>query len=167
MDEAGIKREATITSCWCIKDKTSVVLSPATHDKINLVGAVKVGSGEVIGHEVERFDRYAMIGFLELILEKESNGRGPIYIILDNAKPHKAKDVQEFLKTKGQRFIMMYLPPYSPELNPSENIWRQLRKEKTHNVLFKTLGILRSTVTAFFNKYAVPNEKMSRLCALC
>jgi transposase len=166
MDEAGIKRESTITSCRCLKGKTSIVLSPATHEKIALVGAVKIGSGEILGKEVDNFDRNTMISFLDLLLEHEKDSTDPIYVILDNARPHRAKAVQFYIEEKAQRIHLLFLPPYSPELNPSENIWRQLRKEKTHNALFQTLCLLRSSVFEFFSKYSKPNDTMRSLCAL-
>jgi transposase len=166
MDEAGIKREATVTSCWCLKGKTTTVLSPATHEKINLVGAVRIDTGEIIGNEVERFDRFSMIDFIKTVLDREKGNDKPIYIILDNARPHHAKDVQVYIETSAPRINLLFLPPYSPELNPSENIWRQLRKERTHNMLFRTLAILQNTIRSFFSKYAVPNEVMRSICAL-
>ncbi len=165
MDEAGIKREATVTSCWCPKGKSSVVLSPATHEKVSLVGAVRLDTGELIGSEVEKFNRFVMIDFLKVILEREKHHDRPIYIMLDNARPHHAKDVQAFIESHAPRIRLLFLPPYSPDLNPSENIWRQLRKERTHNRLFKTLSILRETVLDFFDVYSKPNDSMKKLCA--
>jgi putative transposase len=166
MDEAGIKREATVTSCWCPRGKTSVVMSPATHEKVSLVGAVRIDTGELIGHEVERFDRFAMIEFIKAIEEREKGHEKPIYVILDNARPHHAKDVQTYIMTTSSRVNLLFLPPYSPELNPSENIWRQLRKERIHNMLFRSLSVLQETIHGFFESYAKPSETMRSICAL-
>lgn len=166
MDEASIKREATISHGWYPKGKTSVVMSPATKEKVSIVGAVKIGSGNLVHQKVEYFRKEQVIDFLELLREEEKDSEGPIYIILDNARPHKAIAVKEYLKTVGVRFRMLWLPPYSPELNPSENIWRQLRKEKTHNIFFEDLDKLHSAVDSFFNSYCMANETMRSLCAL-
>ncbi len=166
MDEASVKREATITHGWYPKGKTTVVLSPATKEKVSIVGAVKIGSGNLVHQKVDCFRKEQMIDFLDLLLEVEKDSEGPIYVILDNASPHKAIAVQEYLATVGARFIMLWLPPYSPELNPSENIWRQLRKEKTHNTLFENLEKLLGDVDSFFDSYRGPNETMKLLCAL-
>lgn len=122
MDEASIKREATISHGWYPKGKTSVVMSPATKEKVSIVGAVKIGSGNLVHQKVEYFRKEQVIDFLELLREEEKDSEGPIYIILDNARPHKAIAVKEYPKTVGVRFRMLWLPPYSPELNPSENI---------------------------------------------
>jgi len=166
MDEAGIKREATVTSCWCPRGKATIVMSPATHEKVSLVGAVRIDTGELIGQEVERFDRFAMIEFIKAIDAREMGHEKPIYVILDNAKPHHAKDVETYITTSSSRVNLLFLPPYSPELNPSENIWRQLRKERTHNMLFRSLSVLRETIHEFFELYAIPNDVMKSACAL-
>lgn len=166
MDEACIRREATISQSWYPKGKTAVVMSPATKEKVNIVGAVKIGSGNLVHQKVEHFRKEQMIDFLGLLLEEEKNSEGSIFVILDNASPHRAIAVQDYLAAVGTRFIMLWLPPYSPELNPSENIWRQLRKEKTHNRLFENLEKLLGTVDSFFNSYRGANETMSSLCAL-
>ena len=166
MDEASIKREATVSHGWYPKGKTPIVMSPATKEKVNIVGAVKIGIGNLVHQKVEHFRKEQMIDFLNLLLEAEKDSEGPIYLILDNASPHKAIVVKEFLETVGTRFIMLWLPPYSPDLNPSENIWRQLRKEKTHNTLFEKLEMLHIAVDSFFSKYYKANKTMRSLCAL-
>ncbi len=166
MDEASIKREATIGYGWYLKGKTPLVMSPATKEKVNIVGAVKIGRGTLVHQKVEYFRKEQMINFLNLLLEIEKESVGPIYLVLDNAKPHKAIIVKEYLSTTGCRFRMLWLPPYSPELNPSENIWRQLRKEKTHNTFFGTLEMVHIAVDSFFFKYCTANDTMRSLCAL-
>jgi hypothetical protein len=76
MDEASIKREATISHGWYPKGKTPVVMSPATKEKINIVGAVKIGSGNLVHQKVEHFRKEQMIDFLELLLEEEKDSKG-------------------------------------------------------------------------------------------
>ena len=60
-------------------------------------------------------------------------------------------------------FIM--LPPYSPDLNPIEQVWRITRKEYTHNVFFDSLASLKSTVDSAFSEWSVPNSKLHSLCS--
>ena len=166
MDEAGIKRETTITSGWFPKGGKAIIMSPATHEKINLVGAVNLRSGMIIANEVERFNKAACIEFLDKIEKNESKSTGKIYVILDNARPHRAKAVVEWINNNSNnRIYLLFLPPYSPELNPAENIWLQLRREKTHNTFFQSLSILKEEVEKFFKFYSVPNEVMQTLCA--
>ena len=80
-----------------------------------------------------------------------------ILIILDQARWHKAKDLKV-----PQNVTLMFLPPYSPELNPVEKLWKWLRKEVTHNNLFKTLEALMDALEKEFRKM-IPQEFM-QLC---
>ncbi len=57
------------------------------------------------------------------------------------------------------------LPPYSPDLNPIEQVWRITRRENTHNVFFDTLSKLKATVDRAFGAWASPNPKLKALCS--
>ena len=56
------------------------------------------------------------------------------------------------------------LPPYSPDLNPIEQVWRITRRENTHNVFFSSLSLLESTVDSAFAAWATPNNQLKSLC---
>jgi transposase len=62
-----------------------------------------------------------------------------IVAVLDNAKIHKAQIVMDYCLQN--EIILVYLPPYSPQLNPIEDLWRLLKKELSNRVL-KTLDYL-------------------------
>ena len=57
------------------------------------------------------------------------------------------------------------LPPYSPDLNPIEQVWRITRRENTHNVFFSSLALLESTVDSAFAAWATPNIQLKSLCS--
>ena len=57
------------------------------------------------------------------------------------------------------------LPPYSPDINPIEQVWRITRRENTHNVFFATISILEDTVDSAFEPWAKPNNQLKSLCS--
>ena len=57
------------------------------------------------------------------------------------------------------------LPPYSPDLNPIEQVWRVTRKENTHNVFFGSVAQLSETVDCAFEAWSRPNEQLRTLCS--
>ena len=57
------------------------------------------------------------------------------------------------------------LPPYSPDLNPIEQVWRITRKENTHNVFFSALSKLKETVDNAFRAWFNPNKQLKALCS--
>lgn len=93
--------------------------------------------------------------YLEELL-KEYPGRD-ILIIMDQAGWHKAKELKV-----PESITLMFLPPYSPELNPVEKLWKWLRKEVTHNSLFETLEALMDALENELHKI-IP-QKYMRLC---
>ena len=63
-------------------------------------------------------------------------------------------------------FVLDYLPPYSPELNPTERVWKRTRRNCVHNVYFPTLHPLVERVEEQFTKWSEPNAELARLCAI-
>ena len=58
----------------------------------------------------------------------------------------------------------LFLPPYSPDLNPIEQVWRITRKKKTHNRFFRCLEVLKDAVDGFFDELSGPNDLLRTLC---
>ena len=69
--------------------------------------------------------------FIEYLKKLRKDAGHPIFVIADNAKYHHSKKVQEFLNKKEQQgnIMMAFLPPYSPELNPDEQVWNYAKRE--------------------------------------
>lgn len=60
---------------------------------------------------------------------------------------------------------LIYLPPYSPELNPIEFLWKKTRRAVTHNRYFESLEGQRGNVKVFFDKFRKPNKELTKLPA--
>jgi transposase len=88
-----------------------------------------------------------------------------IYLIVDNARWHHAKLLQEFLEEQKDRLVLWFLPPYSPELNPQERVWRQTRRKATHNKYFEKESELIREVESIFFAWSTPNFELWNLCA--
>jgi putative transposase len=77
----------------------------------------------------------------------------------DNAGTHEDDEVESVLRAAAGRLVLLYLPTYSPWLNPIEMLWRQFRREVTHNELFQTVKSLLTAAQDFFDRY---NREPSR-----
>lgn len=64
-----------------------------------------------------------------------------------------------------EKIVFMKLSPYSPDLNPIEQVWRITRKENTHNIFFKSKEDLKQTVDAALAQWAMPNNQLRSLCS--
>jgi transposase len=80
-----------------------------------------------------------------------------IRIVMDQAGWHKAKEL-----IYPDSIVPLYLPSYSPELNPIERLWQWLRKEVTHNKLFATLEEMMDALEQEFRK--LTPERLAQLC---
>ena len=87
-------------------------------------------------------------------------------IVLDNARFHHAKALSGWLEKHALSFQLDFLPPYSPELNHIERVWKFLRKLCTHNQYFEKLDDLRKAVFNKIVEWASKNEDLARLCAV-
>lgn len=92
-----------------------------------------------------------------------------LYLIMDNAPWHKkAKrliETEEGYADIRNAATIVSLPPYSPDLNPIEQVWRITRREKTHNRYWPELGALVDVLDAWFTSFTVPNKKLASLCS--
>ena len=87
-------------------------------------------------------------------------------MILDNARYHHAKKLQPWLERYKRRIELFFLPPYSPELNPIEHVWKRERYLGTHNRFFPTLDALKVCITKGLDRWAVPNNELLSLCVI-
>jgi transposase len=87
---------------------------------------------------------------LEALLAKHP--RGTVYVAWDNAGTHEDDEVEAVLRGAAGRLVLLYLPTYSPWLNPAEMLWRQYRREVTHCELFESIDALLEATREFFDR---------------
>lgn len=107
--------------------------------------------------------------FRQFINQCDTGGNKRIILVLDNAPWHKkAKRLVEKepeYQDIRDRMSFVSLPPYSPDLNPIEQVWRITRREKTHNHFRPDLPSLSATLDSWFASLCNPNEKLRSLCS--
>lgn len=109
------------------------------------------------------FDSEGVKVYLDLLL-KSTKTKKKIVLVLDNAAPHKSKVVKDFVKEHNSRIELLYLPPYSPDLQPAELIWKEMRKDRIHNKYFPCKQILSDTIEDYLKVYSKRNKKFQNLC---
>lgn len=88
-----------------------------------------------------------------------------IHVIYDNAQPHKAKRVQEYVKRHGERIVLHYLPNYAPQTYPIERVWRRLHEEITRNHRAKDMEALLDLVFEWLargSRFSIETSKYDR-----
>ncbi len=163
-DGAFFHLESTIKRVWRKKGSAPCVQSSASKDKIGILGSVNVEKGEIPDVVFKgNFDSDVFIAYLELLIKEKFDGI-KILLILDNASPHKSKKTKKWLKENKDKIKLLYLPPYSPQLNPKEIIWKDIREKKTHNTCFGNISGLKKSLDSYIIQYSTPNEYIKSKC---
>lgn len=123
-DEAGVRSDHHAGTTWAVKGKTPVVSSTGARFGLNLVSAVSA-QGEFRFMTVK--GRIGAPQFIEFIKRLIHNVPRMVFLIVDGHPVHKAKSVTRFVESVKDRFRLYFLPPYSPELNPDERVWNDLK----------------------------------------
>jgi len=97
-------------------------------------------------------DAECFIKFLRLILRKYKDSK-KIYLIVDNALGHRVRKVQKFLSEHEDRLEIIKIPPYSPDLNEIEKVWREVKKEVVYNTYYPKFEEFKSALTSSFTKF--------------
>ena len=123
-DEAGVRSDHHAGTTWAVKGKTPVVSSTGARFSLNMISAVSA-QGEFRFMTVR--GRIGAKQFIEFIKRLIHGTDRMIFLIVDGHPAHKAKSVARFTETIRNRFRLFFLPPYSPELNPDERVWNDLK----------------------------------------
>ena len=147
------------------EDVDPILLHAPTRKTVGVFGAVCVRDGRLVVRKEDKFNAATFQSFLEQLLRHRSSGR-IMLIILDNARWHHAKLLRPWLWDHRHALRLDFLPPYSPELNSMERVWKLTRRLCTHNRYFPILDEMLETVFTQFMSWHKPNVALQRLCAV-
>jgi len=151
---------------WVPPEETDpVVLHAPTRKSVALFGAVNLQGGQMISHFNDLFDAQSFLAFLKALLRRRSDGKKMV-VITDNARYHHAAALTDWLRAHDTSLQLLFLPPYSPELNPIERVWKLLRRLCTHNEYFPELELLQNALTRQLTEWWKPNNDLRRLCCI-
>ena len=121
-----------------------------------LYSAVELGTGDHFTLEIP----YVNADCLNIFLDEFSKSYpdDSILFIMDGAGWHKSKKL-----VRPNNIEILYLPPYSPELNPVERFWEHIKRYTIRNKIYLTLSSLKDAVAHFIN--ALPQEEIKALCS--
>ena len=149
---------------WAKCNEQPLVRSAPTQEKVAFSGFINPATGTLFINECEKFNFETIMESTHLFMDEYKSDK-KLLIILDNASWHK-KAVRLMREDKSYADVdFLFLPPYSPELNPIERVWRITRKEKTHNRFFEKIDVLKNTLTSYFKRFKIPNDKLKTLCS--
>lgn len=165
LDETYIRNESNNRMSWSPIGQAPIIERNGSHKGLNIVGATEI---------VKQFDSIVdcysydvsirsskIVTFLENLISKNKGKK--VLVILDNAKNHKSKTIKKFSDEHTNDLELIYLPPYSPELNPQENVWNKIK-----NCLFRLrarvcVDELFCNLSSFIDKFNSNSEQVKSI----
>ena len=143
-DEASFAQWGSLGYTWAPIGQQPLIKTCGKRKGYKVFGLIDYLSGQLFYQgQTERFTAESYCGFLASVLAAT---RGPIVLIQDGARYHTAAKTQAFIAEHGQRLTVYQLPSYSPDYNPIEHLWRNVKRAKTHNRYFPTFESLIEAV---------------------
>lgn len=169
-DEVHFTIETTITRQWFPKGSCPKVRSYPGRKSVAYSGFIAPDTGELFMTKPDWFNYETTIKSIREFIASfclETDKR--VYLVMDNAPWHKKakrliENEEEYTDIRNALTILS-LPPYSPDLNPIEQVWRMTRREKTHNRYWPNLETLIDVLDNWFGLFSKPNKKLSSLCS--
>jgi transposase len=123
-DEAGVRSDAHSGRTWAPRGQTPVIATTGARFGLNMISAVSpkghlrfmVVSGRVAAKEFSEFLKRLVLG-----------AERPIFLIVDGHPVHRSAKIRKLAESHNGKLKLFYLPPYSPELNPDEHVWNDLK----------------------------------------
>ena len=128
-DEAGIRSDHHAGTTWAPAGQTPVVKITGARFRVNMISAV-TARGAL---------RFAVSGgtttagsFTEFCKRLVHDTPGPVYLIVDGHPAHRSRTVKDYAASTAGKLTLFYLPGYSPELNPDEWVWKNVKHDRTN-----------------------------------
>jgi len=149
---------------WILQGKANdkFVKTNTGRERLNLNGALNLKDKTAVVLEENTVNSVSIVKLLNKLAIKHPVGK--IHLILDNASYHHSKMVKLWLK-KHRRFKLHFLPPYSPNLNLIERLWRFFHLKATWNRYFETFDEFRFETLKFFKHLSRYKPELDTLLA--
>lgn len=149
---------------WSLKGLQPEIATYGGRLRQHLIGAVDPLTGRIHVAFSDTLKTKQFQHFLEGLLSRYKDG-GKILLVLDNARTHHSKALEPFLEANKNKLELLFLPPYSPDLNPMEWFWKFLRKQVTHNTFFDTFKKFQRAIAKFILKFKLPSIEIKSRCS--
>jgi len=151
VDEVDIHLNPKIGPDWMLCGQQKTVFTPGKNQKRYLAGALDARSGRLTWVEADRKTSDLFILLLWRLLKEYPQAKR-IHVILDNYKIHHSQRTQLALASAGGRIRLHFLPPYCPDHNRIEHVWKDLHDNVTRNHRCSNMKQLMTEVYAYLRR---------------
>lgn len=132
---------------WIFKGERKTIARTACQKHVNYMGALNLDGHKIVYSEVDKVNGKSIREFFKKLRQRHPDNER-IHMIWDNAGYHKSKEVRE--KAKELNIQLHYLPPYSPNLNPIERLWKIMHEHVSYNKYYCNFKSFKDELSRFF-----------------
>jgi transposase len=160
-DEASFAQWGSLSYTWARCGQTPLVKTSGKRKAYKVFGAIEFFSGRLFYQGIEgRFNSASYQAFLRSVL---SQTQQHVFLIQDGARYHTCASMEQFFEEQRRRLTVYQLPSYSPDYNPIEYLWRNTKKQATHNQYFAQFEDLTSAVEKTLAAMAADTQQVLNL----
>lgn len=126
-DESGVGVQTRSGRTWGLKGQTPVIPVTTQRGGFNVLSTVTAQGKMSYSLAEKSIDSVRYIKFLKQLIK---NREKPLILLADNVSFHNSKAVREFVKKNRTKLRVFFLPKHSPELNPDEQVWHEIKDNK-------------------------------------
>jgi transposase len=143
---------------WIKKGQEKAIATNSGRQRVNINGVVNIDSLQMTVDFAESINGASTIRLFEKI-DKLYPSANRIHIVLDNAKYYHSYEVRDGL-AKHKRIKLHYLPPYSPNLNLVERVWKFFHEKVRNNRYYATFQDFQAACRSFFRRRTKGTEEL-------
>jgi transposase len=145
-DAAHIRSDHHAGRTWGKKGETPIVMATGSRHGMSLISAItSKGHMRFMIKESGGVNADVFIEFLKRLL---IGAKRAIFLIVDRGPAHRAKKTKSFVETLGGKLKLFFLPPYSPDRNPDELVWKHLKADTVGRMVVTDRADFKSKVVS-------------------
>lgn len=128
VDESGFYLLPSVLRTWALVGQTPIIRHKLSREHLSAISGITLDGELFLSVQKRSYKGPDVVEFLEQLTEQID---GKLLVIWDGAPIHRSRAVKDFLASgAAARIQLEALPPYAPELNPDEGVWRYLKRWK-------------------------------------
>ena len=147
-DSVHPQHQTQLAYGWILQGKRKAIATTSGQKRLNFIGGISLEGHRFTFQQADTVNESSICDFLWK-LRKANPGGYKVHVIWDNAPYHRSDTVKAWAKELGIK--LHYLPPYSPNLNPAERIWKLMHEAIRYNKCYGTFQEFTEAVLDFFN----------------
>jgi transposase len=165
-DEASFAQGGSLSSTWALRGHQPEVLTSGIRKAYKVFGLIDYFSGRLFSKA--HTGRCNSDSYAAVLLEVLSYTTRHVFVMQDGARYHTSKAMEAFFAAHVTRLTKVPLPAYSPDCNPSEYLWKKVKKMATHLKHFPDFTLLQTAVDKALLHFAqTPHEIMTLMTRYC